>query len=57
MTPAQVADELQLNVRTIQKWIRTGHLPAEQLGPRTTRIRRSSLDSLGSNPVMHDTEV
>ncbi|MBM7279305.1 helix-turn-helix domain-containing protein [Gordonia rubripertincta] len=46
LTPAEVAAELKINVRTIREWIRAGRLKAEQLGPRTTRIRRAALSEL-----------
>jgi excisionase family DNA binding protein len=44
LTPAQVADELQVTVATVRRWITTGGLPASKAGPRKWMIRRSDLD-------------
>lgn len=43
-TPAQVADELQVTVVTVRRWIATGDLRASKAGPRRWTIRRSDLD-------------
>lgn len=42
-TPQQVADKLQLTVRTIWAYIRSGKLPASKLG-REYRISEEQLD-------------
>jgi len=42
MTPRQVADELGVTVRTVQRWIADGRLPATRVGGRM-RVSRSSL--------------
>ena len=43
-TPEQVAEKLQLTVRTIWKYIREGKLPASQMGKRRYRISEEQLD-------------
>ena len=45
LTPAEVADELRLDVRTVYALLRTGELPHIDLGWRTKRIRRADLDT------------
>jgi acetyl-CoA/propionyl-CoA carboxylase biotin carboxyl carrier protein len=45
LTPRQVADELGVTVRTVQRWIADGRLPAERVGGRM-RVSRSSLPSV-----------
>ena len=42
LTPRQVADELGVTVRTVQRWIADGRLPAMRVGSRV-RVSRSSL--------------
>jgi acetyl-CoA/propionyl-CoA carboxylase biotin carboxyl carrier protein len=42
LTPRQVADELGVTVRTVQRWIADGRLPATRVGSRV-RVSRSSL--------------
>ncbi len=42
LTPRQVADELGITVRTVQRWIADGRLPASRIGSRV-RVSRSSL--------------
>lgn len=44
LTPAQVADELQVTVGTVRRWITTGELRAAKAGPRRWTVRRSDLD-------------
>jgi excisionase family DNA binding protein len=46
LTPAQVADELQVTVVTVRRWIANRELRASKAGPRRWMIRRSDLDSL-----------
>ncbi|HEX7226058.1 MAG TPA: biotin carboxylase N-terminal domain-containing protein [Candidatus Limnocylindria bacterium] len=45
LTPREVADELGVTVRTVQRWISDGRLPAERIGARV-RVSRSSLSSI-----------
>ena len=44
LTPAQVAEELQVTVVTVRRWIAIGELRATKAGPRRWMIRRSDLD-------------
>ena len=44
LTPAQVADELQVTVVTVRRWITNGDLRAAKAGPRRWTVRRSDLD-------------
>jgi excisionase family DNA binding protein len=50
MTPRQVADELGVTVRTVQRWIADGRLPATRVGARV-RVSRSSLASIAEAPA------
>jgi acetyl-CoA/propionyl-CoA carboxylase biotin carboxyl carrier protein len=50
LTPRQVAAELGVTVRTVQRWIATGRLPGTQVGGRW-RVSRSSLASVGGPAV------
>lgn len=43
-TPEQVAEKLQLSVRTVWKYIREGRLPASQMGQRRYRISEEQID-------------
>jgi excisionase family DNA binding protein len=45
LTPRQVADELGVTVRTVQRWIADGRLPAQRVGSRV-RVSRSSLRAI-----------
>src|SRR5687768_2956579 len=45
LTPRQVADELGVTVRTVQRWIANGRLPATRVGSRV-RVSRSSLSAV-----------
>jgi acetyl-CoA/propionyl-CoA carboxylase biotin carboxyl carrier protein len=45
LTPRQVADELGVTVRTVQRWIADGRLPAARIGSRV-RVSRSSLSAV-----------
>jgi len=47
LTPRQVADLLGVTVRTVQRWISDGRLPAERVGGRM-RVSRSSLARVSS---------
>ena len=44
LTPAQVAEELQVTTITVRRWITSGQLAAAKAGPRKWRIRRSEVD-------------
>ena len=43
LTPAQVADELQVTVVTVRRWIANRELRATKAGPRRWMISRSDL--------------
>ena len=45
LTPAQVAEELQVTVVTVRRWIANRELRATKAGPRRWTIRRSDLDA------------
>lgn len=45
LTPAQVAEELQVTVVTVRRWINSDELRATKAGPRKWMIRRSDLDA------------
>ena len=45
LTPAEVAEELRVQKRTVLKLINDGTLPCLDLGHRTKRIRRDDLDA------------
>ncbi|HET7646175.1 MAG TPA: biotin carboxylase N-terminal domain-containing protein [Candidatus Limnocylindria bacterium] len=47
LTPSQVAHELGVTPRTVQRWIAAGRLPARQVGARV-RVSRSSLLAVGA---------
>jgi len=42
--PRDVARILDVDRRTVRRWIETGELAASRLGPKLIRIRRSELD-------------
>lgn len=44
LTPAQVAEELQVTDVTVRRWIANDELRARKAGPRRWMIRRSDLD-------------
>jgi excisionase family DNA binding protein len=48
LTPRQAADELGVTVRTVQRWISSGRLPARRVGSRV-RLSRSSLASIADS--------
>jgi excisionase family DNA binding protein len=45
LTPREVAEELGVTVRTVQRWVADGRLPATRVGGRV-RVSRSSLGSV-----------
>jgi excisionase family DNA binding protein len=38
LSPAQLADEWGVNVRTVTRWIKAGELRGYKLGPHTRRV-------------------
>jgi len=46
MSIRQVANLIQVTERTIQRWITIGQLPAERLGVKCVRIKRTDVDAL-----------
>ncbi len=49
LTPREVAEELGVTVRTVQRWIADGRLEAERIGARV-RVSRSSLAAVREGP-------
>ncbi|MDP9467433.1 MAG: helix-turn-helix domain-containing protein [Chloroflexota bacterium] len=47
LTPRQVAEELGVTVRTVQRWVADGRLPAARIGGRV-RVSRSSLGTVAA---------
>ncbi len=47
LTPREIASELGVTVRTVQRWIADGRLPAERVGSRV-RVSRSSLGGVST---------
>ena len=43
LSPAQVAEQLQVTTVTVRRWIASGELPAAKAGPRKWRIRRADV--------------
>ena len=50
LTPQEVADELGVTVRTVQRWIADGKLAAVRVGSRV-RVSRSSLTTVVDSPA------
>jgi acetyl-CoA/propionyl-CoA carboxylase biotin carboxyl carrier protein len=50
LTPRQVAEELGVTTRTVQRWIAEGRLPATHVG-RRMRIARASLSFVSDSPL------
>ena len=48
LTPREIASELGVTVRTVQRWIADGRLPAERVGSRV-RVSRSSLGGVSDH--------
>jgi excisionase family DNA binding protein len=46
LSPAQVAEELQVTTVTVRRWIASGELPAAKAGPRKWRIRRADVSQM-----------
>jgi excisionase family DNA binding protein len=59
LTPAQVAEELQVTDVTVRRWIASEELRARKAGPRRWMIRRSDLDRFlaGGDRSMATVEV
>jgi excisionase family DNA binding protein len=50
LTPREVAEELGVTVRTVQRWVADGRLPAIRVGGRV-RLSRSSLGAVAGVPT------
>ncbi|MGH7297959.1 MAG: helix-turn-helix transcriptional regulator [Polyangiaceae bacterium] len=46
VTIAEVAKRFRVSKRTVERWVKTGRLPAIQLGERLVRIRQEDVDRL-----------
>ncbi len=57
LTPAQVADELQVTVVTVRRWIANRDLRATKAGPRRWMISRSDLKSFMAAGGRSDADV
>ena len=51
LSPSEAAAELGVTVRTVQRWIADGRLPARRVGARA-RVSRSSLAAVASRPPL-----
>jgi excisionase family DNA binding protein len=56
LTPRQVAEELGVTVRTVQRWVADGRLPATRVGGRV-RLSRSSLASVADGAASPPTRI
>lgn len=45
-TMEQVAEELQVNVRTVKRWVKAGKVKVVRLGYRTVRISEEELNRI-----------
>jgi len=50
LTPRQVAEELGVTVRTVQRWVATGHLAGSRVGGRL-RVPRAALAAVAGQPA------
>ncbi|HEX6656310.1 MAG TPA: biotin carboxylase N-terminal domain-containing protein [Candidatus Limnocylindria bacterium] len=50
LTPRQVAEQLGVTTRTVQRWITEGRLPATRVG-RRMRVSRASLSMVADEPM------
>ena len=59
LSPSEVARILGVHTETVRRYIRQGHLPAQHLGPRTLRVKRSDLENLAKayKPANTDTDT
>ncbi len=46
VTLADAAERCNVSVRTVRRWIDSGHLRAYRVGPRTIRVVIEDLDNL-----------
>jgi excisionase family DNA binding protein len=46
LTPAQFADTMGVNTRTVRNWIKTDYIQATRVGPRLIRIPTSELQRI-----------
>lgn len=44
LTPKQAAERLQVSMRTMYTWLRTGKVSGMKIGPRLWRVRESELN-------------
>jgi acetyl-CoA/propionyl-CoA carboxylase biotin carboxyl carrier protein len=51
LTPREVAEELGVTIRTVQRWIASGRLPGTRVGGRM-RVARASLSTVGSEAAV-----
>lgn len=45
-TVREAAEQLDVSVPTVWRWVKSGKLPALRIGGRTIRIRRSEVDAI-----------
>jgi excisionase family DNA binding protein len=57
LTPAQVANELQVTVVTVRRWIANRELRATKAGPRRWMISRSDIKSFLAQGGQSEAEV
>jgi excisionase family DNA binding protein len=57
LTPAQVANELQVNAVTVRRWIASRELRATKAGPRRWMIRRPDLNAFLAAGGQSDADV
>jgi len=58
MTPKEVADCLQVHVKTVYKWLKDGRLEGSMLGPRSWRIRKEQMyDFLEKHDLIVDLRI
>jgi excisionase family DNA binding protein len=57
MTPQQVAEYLQVHVKTVYDLIKAGELKASKLGPRSLRIRKEDIDSFLEYKIISEDEL
>ena len=47
LTVAEAARRQAVSTKTIRRWISSGVLPAERVGPKLIRIKPADLDAVG----------
>jgi len=45
LTPKQYAERYQISVKTVRRWIASGHVDAKRYGPRLIRIYDPKIES------------